>query len=46
MEVKLDGWKCERCEYSWPKRRDGNYPKICPKCRSYYWDRARKEKKE
>ena len=40
MEVKIDGWQCERCGYSWAK--GTVYPKTCAKCRTPYWDRPRK----
>ena len=42
MEVKIDGWKCERCGYVWAKGK--TYPKTCAKCRTPYWDRVRKNK--
>jgi Zn finger protein HypA/HybF involved in hydrogenase expression len=43
VKIKVDGWKCERCAHEWiPKKKD--VPRFCPKCRSIYWDRARKVK--
>jgi hypothetical protein len=45
MEVKIDGWKCERCNHVWPKTKDLK-PRVCAKCHSPYWDRPRKVKRE
>ena len=39
--VKLDGYKCERCGHIWAPR-DKETPKVCPKCKSPYWNRPRK----
>ena len=35
--------KCERCKHSW-KRRSEAIPKVCPKCKSPYWNKARRKK--
>jgi predicted Zn-ribbon and HTH transcriptional regulator len=37
--------KCYRCEYEWWPRKTTK-PRMCPKCKSAYWDRPRKEKKD
>lgn len=29
--------KCERCGHDWYQRSE-NKPRICPKCKSPYWD--------
>ena len=44
--VKLDGYLCNRCGYTWlPRRREDGVtlPKSCPnkKCKSPYWDTPR-----
>lgn len=43
--VKLDGYRCERCEHEWlPRDREGygkQLPTVCPRCKSPYWNRAR-----
>jgi predicted Zn-ribbon and HTH transcriptional regulator len=36
--------KCKRCEHGWLPRSTEN-PTICPKCKSPYWNKPRKEKK-
>ena len=41
-KVKIDGYLCERCLHAWLPR-DEDYPKVCPKCKSPYWDKPRKD---
>lgn len=36
---------CKRCNWNWPQR-GSNDPKVCPKCRSPYWNTERKEKQK
>jgi len=42
--VKLSKLKCERCGYEWIPRK--TEIRICPKCKSPYWDRPRKQQKK
>lgn len=39
--IQLEGFKCERCGHEWVKRRE-DLPKVCPKCKSPYWNIPRK----
>lgn len=41
VKISVDGYRCERCEYQWIPRK-ADYPKVCPRCKSPYWDKARK----
>ena len=41
--TNIEGYKCERCNYKWAPRTKGIKPVTCPKCRSAYWDRPRKQ---
>ena len=41
--VTLDGYRCERCGHEWVPRNKAEAPKVCPKCKSPYWDRPRRE---
>jgi len=41
--IKVRGYKCERCGHKWAPR-SKKKPIICPKCKSPYWNRARREK--
>jgi predicted Zn-ribbon and HTH transcriptional regulator len=45
-EIVLNGYLCERCSHKWVPREGGNYPKVCPKCKSPYWDKPRKSEKK
>jgi DNA-directed RNA polymerase subunit RPC12/RpoP len=41
-KVKLWGYKCERCGHEWLPRVQRQEPKVCPKCKSPYWNTPRK----
>lgn len=41
MEITLKGWECERCSHQWVPR-DEDHPRVCPKCKSPYWDKPRR----
>ncbi len=43
--IQMEGFQCERCEHIWAPRGDAE-PRVCPKCKSPYWNTPRKEKKE
>ena len=38
--IKLPYLKCKRCGYNWIPRRPQE-PKVCPKCKSPYWNKNR-----
>ena len=42
-KVEVLAWKCERCEHVWLGRDMSQPPKVCPKCKSPYWDRPRRK---
>jgi len=42
MEIKIKGYKCERCGHKWSPRNKKNIPISCPKCKSPYWNKKRK----
>ncbi len=40
--IKLDGYRCERCDHEWlPRETTEGEPTICPHCKSPYWNRLR-----
>ena len=39
----MEGWQCERCGHVWIPHEKGFKPRVCPKCKSPYWDRPRKK---
>jgi predicted Zn-ribbon and HTH transcriptional regulator len=42
-EITLKGYLCERCGHKWPPKEDTKAkPKVCPKCKSPYWDTPRR----
>jgi predicted Zn-ribbon and HTH transcriptional regulator len=42
VKIQVEAWKCERCEHVWVPRDMAVMPRVCPKCKSPYWDRPRK----
>lgn len=43
--LQFDGWRCERCEHEWVPRNMTDTPAVCPKCKSPYWNRPRRQPK-
>jgi len=41
-KIKLDGYRCERCEHEWVPCNKDEKPLVCPKCKNPYWNRPRK----
>ena len=41
MEIKIKGYKCERCQWEWSPRNKNKTPISCPKCKSPYWNKKR-----
>lgn len=39
--VFLLGHKCYRCKHEWLPSDKDILPKVCPKCKSPYWDRQK-----
>jgi len=37
-------FKCKRCGHNWASKQEK--PTICPKCKSPYWDKEKREKSE
>jgi len=44
-EITVKKCKCERCKHEWITR-SKEIPKVCPKCKSPYWDKPRKSPKK
>ncbi len=42
VRVQLWGYRCERCGHEWVPRDKSREPRVCPHCKSPYWDRPRK----
>jgi len=43
VQMVVWGFRCERCEHEWLPRSDQE-PRVCPKCKSPYWNRPRRVK--
>ncbi len=37
--ITIKAFQCSRCEHIWRPRATTDFPVICPKCKSPYWDR-------
>ena len=42
VEIKRKGFKCERCNHEWIPNDINIEPIVCPKCKSPYWNKPRK----
>ncbi len=40
-KITLNGYSCIRCNYKWFPRSKSK-PKVCPKCKSAYWNTPRR----
>ena len=38
--LSVAGYRCERCKHEWVPRFEAE-PRVCPKCKSPYWDTKR-----
>ena len=44
VPITVMGYHCERCEHEWIPRSEADAePKVCPKCKSPYWNRPRQD---
>ncbi|MEK7352938.1 MAG: hypothetical protein AABZ77_00330 [Chloroflexota bacterium] len=43
VPITVMGCQCERCGHEWLPRGENLEPKVCPKCKSPYWDKPKKE---
>ena len=43
MKIRIKILKCERCQHKWVPRKPE--VRICPSCKSPYWDRKPKKTK-
>lgn len=44
--ILIIGNKCFRCGHEWISSDKEQIPKVCPRCKSPYWDRPRLKPKE
>ena len=43
VPITVMGFRCERCGHEWLPRDTMREPKVCPKCKSPYWNIPRKQ---
>lgn len=43
VPITVMGFRCERCGHEWVPRDPEATPKVCPKCKSPYWDRPNRK---
>jgi len=43
IKIAVMGWKCERCDHEWIPHDENKPPRVCPHCKTPYWDRPRKK---
>jgi Zn finger protein HypA/HybF involved in hydrogenase expression len=43
VKLTVEGYKCERCSHKWIPRIKNEHPRVCPKCKSPYWDIPKKK---
>ncbi len=44
-EIFYKGYRCIRCDHTWVPRKAAR-PKVCPKCKSAYWDTPYQTKRD
>jgi DNA-directed RNA polymerase subunit RPC12/RpoP len=43
IQLTVWGYRCERCGHEWvPREGTEGEPRVCPKCKSPYWNKPRK----
>lgn len=45
-KVQIWGYRCERCLHEWLPRQMDSEPAVCPRCKSPYWNKPRKNAKK
>ena len=42
VPITVMGYRCERCGHEWIPRDFDTEPRVCPKCKSPYWNQAKR----
>ena len=42
-EIKIAGYRCERCGHEWKPMKPGHTPEVCPRCKSAWWEKPRQQ---
>ena len=43
VKFEVEGFQCERCKHKWVPRNIKDTPRVCPRCKSPYWDRKKQK---
>jgi predicted Zn-ribbon and HTH transcriptional regulator len=43
VTLTVEGYRCERCGHEWVPRDKEQDPTVCPKCKSPYWNKPRRD---
>lgn len=46
VAITMMGYRCERCGHEWVPRDGDQEPRVCPKCKSPYWNVPRQSVRE
>ncbi|OGN87168.1 MAG: hypothetical protein A2158_00915 [Chloroflexi bacterium RBG_13_46_14] len=38
VPITLMGFRCERCSHEWFPKKENKEPRVCPRCKSPYWN--------
>lgn len=38
VQLRVMGYRCLRCRHEWIPRERTREPRVCPKCKSPYWN--------
>ena len=42
-KIQMEGFRCERCAHEWAPRNTSALPRVCPACKSPYWNTPKKK---
>jgi DNA-directed RNA polymerase subunit RPC12/RpoP len=45
VPITVMGYRCTRCGHEWVPREGGQEPRVCPKCKSPYWNVPRQSER-
>ena len=44
--IQISAFQCERCGHIWAPRNTHDEPKVCPKCKSPYWNTPKQSERK
>ena len=43
-KISKDGYRCLKCGHEWIPNSPGKTPRVCPQCKSAWWDQPKRQK--